>query len=540
MKKQYTAEEAYAMLASASDGNETDTASDFDPGQFSDTDSNASVTAPLADEPAAKRSHTTDPSPAADAGDGEVWVPPNQTSPVIPPFTATPGIKVDVAGFTPVQYLDLFLGEYILTMIASQTNIYAANYIAAHPTCSFSKQQNWDPTDAMELRRFWALTLCMGIIKKPSIRSYWSKDIVMSTPIFPHTMPRLRYEMLLGFLHFNDNSQCPPKEDPRYDRLYKIRPLLTHFQARFAELYTPQQNLAIDESLMKFKGRLAFKQYIPSKRSRYGVKFYKLCESESGYVHAFRIYEGKDCHLDPPGCPEYLGTSAKIVWDLMLPLLNKGYHLYLDNFYTSVPLFRLLYCFETVACGTIRSNRKGFPAQLAKTQLKKGEYSALRRQELLALKFRDKKDVRMLSTIHNESTMGIPVHGSGGVTLKPVCVRAYNKHMGGVDLADQLLQPYLIMRKCRAWYKKVAIYMMQIATHNAFLIFKKSHPGAKTFLQFQLRLISEMLTSNAPGPSAVSAKLLREIGLQKAGDAGFCCQGVAQADLPCRDVCKNP
>uniref|UniRef100_A0A8C5MX79 PiggyBac transposable element-derived protein domain-containing protein n=1 Tax=Leptobrachium leishanense TaxID=445787 RepID=A0A8C5MX79_9ANUR len=255
---------------------------------------------------------------------------------------------------------------------------------------------------------------------------------------------------------------------------------------------------------MKYKGRLGFKQYIPSKRSRYGVKVYKLCDSESGYTQAFRVYEGKDSSLDPPGCPEHMGTSGKIVWDLLFPLMNKGYHLYVDNFYTSVPLFKLLYCFDTAACGTVRKNRVGFPAQLVRTRLKRGETSALRQEELLAVKYRDKKDVYLLSTIHTERSVEVSVRGRAERIRKPVCIKAYNRHMGGVDLADQLLQPYQIMRKSRAWYKKVAIYLMQIATHNAFLLCKKANPGVTlSFLQFQLQVISGLLYQDAPAPRAV-------------------------------------
>uniref|UniRef100_A0A8C5MUU7 PiggyBac transposable element-derived protein domain-containing protein n=1 Tax=Leptobrachium leishanense TaxID=445787 RepID=A0A8C5MUU7_9ANUR len=287
-------------------------------------------------------------------------------------------------------------------------------------------------------------------------------------------------------------------------RLYKIRPLITHFAARFAEAYTPGRNICVDESLMKYNGRLGFKHYIPSKRSRYGVKVYKLCDSESGYTQAFRVYEGKDSSLDPPGCPEHMGTSGKIVWDLLFPLMNKGYHLYVDNFYTSVPLFKLLYCFDTAACGTVRKNRVGFPAQLVRTRLKRGETSALRQEELLAVKYRDKKDVYLLSTIHTERSVEVSVRGRAERIRKPVCIKAYNRHMGGVDLADQLLQPYQIMRKSRAWYKKVAIYLMQIATHNAFLLCKKANPGVTlSFLQFQLQVISGFLYQDAPAPQAV-------------------------------------
>uniref|UniRef100_A0A8C5PK49 PiggyBac transposable element-derived protein domain-containing protein n=1 Tax=Leptobrachium leishanense TaxID=445787 RepID=A0A8C5PK49_9ANUR len=403
----------------------------------------------------------------------------------------------------PPQFLQVFMGDDLLGNIVAQSNLYAHQHCAAKPDSYLARQQ-WTPLDVPEFLKFWALTMLMGIIKKPSIRSYWSSSPICSTPIYPQSMSRRRYENILRFMHFSDNSLCPPREHPQFDRLYKICPLITHFAARFPEAYTPGRNICVDESLMKYKGRLGFKQYIPSKRSRYGVKVYKLCDSKSGYTQAFRVYEGKDSSLDPPGCPEHMGTSGKIVWDLLFPLMNKGYHLYVDNFYTSVPLFKLLYCFDTAACGTVRKNRVGFPAQLVRTRLKRGETSALRQEELLAVKYRDKKDVYLLSTIHTERSVEVSVRGRAERIRKPVCIKDYNRHMGGVDLADQLLQPYQIMRKSRAWYKKVAIYLMQIATHNAFLLCKKANPGVTlSFLQFQLQVISGFLYQDAPAPQAV-------------------------------------
>jgi hypothetical protein len=40
-------------------------------------------------------------------------------------------------------------------------------------------------------------------------------------------------------------------------------------------LYIPDQNIAIDQSLTLWKGRLSFQQYIPLKSSKFGVKSYE-------------------------------------------------------------------------------------------------------------------------------------------------------------------------------------------------------------------------------------------------------------------------
>lgn len=75
----------------------------------------------------------------------------------------------------------------------------------------------------------------------------------------------------------------------------------------------------------------------------------------------------------------------------------------------------------------------------------------------MAVKFSDRKDVYMLTTIYAEGTVTVTERGSATQKEKPLCVTAYNKYMGGVDLSDQILQPYLVLGKSKTWYKKVDI-----------------------------------------------------------------------------------
>ena len=310
-------------------------------------------------------------------------------------------------------------------------------------------------------------------------------------PVFSSTMSRTRYHTIMRFLHYNDNTQCPPRNDPSHDKLFKIRPLLNFFSEKFPQLFVPDQNISVDESLVHFTGRLGIKQYIPNKRSRYGVKLYKLCDRVTGYVYAFRVYEGKDTQLQPPECPEYIGASGKIVWELVYPLLGKGYHLYVDNFYTSFPLFRNLHRMGTPACGTVRPNRKGFPQRLIMERLQKGETASLRNEEVLAIRWRDKRNVHMLSTIHNDTYVEIPKRN--GPVQKPACVHDYNLFMGGVDFNDQMLEPYLSTRKSRHWYKKVSIYLFNLAIYNTYVIYRKSTRTPLSYLYYQEEIFSSLL-----------------------------------------------
>ena len=51
--------------------------------------------------------------------------------------------------------------------------------------------------------------------------------------------------------------------------------------------------MAIDEVIVKFKGRVVFMQYITKKDKRFGIKMFKLRDS-TGYTYGMNVYLGKD------------------------------------------------------------------------------------------------------------------------------------------------------------------------------------------------------------------------------------------------------
>ena len=64
--------------------------------------------------------------------------------------------------------------------------------------------------------------------------------------------------------------------------------------------------------------------------------------------------------------------TTRIVLGLLqsADFLDKGHHVYMDNYYTSPELFSELYYRQTYACGTVRTNRKGLPETVKKAKVK--------------------------------------------------------------------------------------------------------------------------------------------------------------------------
>lgn len=106
--------------------------------------------------------------------------------------------------------------------------------------------------------------------------------------------------------------------------------------------------------MIRFKGRSSLKQYLPNKPIKRGFKVWVRAD-KFGFVCEFQIYVGK---ID--GRSEKL-LGERVVRDLSRELIFKNYHLYFDNYFTSVGLIISLKNDGIQACRTVRSNRKGLP-----------------------------------------------------------------------------------------------------------------------------------------------------------------------------------
>jgi len=165
----------------------------------------------------------------------------------------------------------------------------------------------------------------------------------------------LRYESLKRNLHFCNNETFDRNTHPN-PKLCKIWPIYEIINNKCSSLYIPERDITIDESLMLYKDRLGWVQYIPLKRARFGIKLFLLCESQSGYLFSFIIYTGKgtvitDKYNDLP-------VTSQIVVTLLDPLLDQGYCLTTDNYYTSPQLANFLVSHKTDTYRTVRKNRK--------------------------------------------------------------------------------------------------------------------------------------------------------------------------------------
>lgn len=301
------------------------------------------------------------------------------------PFTDMSGINFDaVVGCNePVDFYRLYVDDALISFIVDETNRYG-----------HQKNPNWASTTVFELKKLLALTMQMGIMKLPTLRDYWSGDTVFGgRPICAAVMPRARFESLLSNIHLADNATAD-----RTDRLYKVTEFIRKFNQRCQEVYSPGKEVCIDESLIPFRGRIIFRQYIPNKRHRYGIKAFKLC-TRGGYTYRMSIYAGKSVQ------PRTGSVADDVVMRLMGGLLDRGRVLYTDNWYTSVDLAKKLLRRKTNLVGTVRRNRRGLPKVVTETKIKRGDLVARQNQDgILVLKWRDKRDVLMLSTLHDHAT----------------------------------------------------------------------------------------------------------------------------------------
>ena len=163
---------------------------------------------------------------------------------------------------------------------------------------------------------------------------------------------------IFWLLHVScERDGMPPR---RIDKVNSfLDPLLHQFQTH--SFVCPSRKISGDETMVGHRGRFGALQYISNKPEKYGIKAFTLADSASGYMLNILVYTGADTLEETDPNYNTLPQPGRVVLHLLQPYLDKGYHVYADRYYTSIPLANALEQRLTSFTGTAERNRVNLP-----------------------------------------------------------------------------------------------------------------------------------------------------------------------------------
>ncbi|KAB0805400.1 hypothetical protein PPYR_02396 [Photinus pyralis] len=361
------------------------------------------------------------------------------------------------------------------------------NRVADH----FSRSRDAKPTDLVEIKALLGLLYLAGCLKSSrlSVEELWTTDGT-GVERFWLTMSKERFLFLLRYLRFDDKET---REQRRaIDKLAPIRNLFDIFVENCKKYYTVSEYTTIDEKLEAFRGRCGFKQYIPNKPSKYGVKIFALVDAKTMYTQNLEVYVGKQ--PDGPYC--FPNDAKSIVERIVAPISGTGRNVTCDNWFTSFPLIlKLKTDHKLTLVGTVRKNKKELPAEFVNTKARPLQSTMFGFQEettILSYVPKKGKNVILASSMHHDDKIDM----STGEKFKPEIITFYNCTKGGVDTVDKLCATYNVARNTRRWPMVIFFSLMNLAGINSQIIAKANGSSNVSVRRLYLKNLALALTED--------------------------------------------
>ncbi|XP_063222178.1 piggyBac transposable element-derived protein 4-like isoform X4 [Bacillus rossius redtenbacheri] len=388
-----------------------------------------------------------------------------------------PGVRGSARNaLTVMDALFLFFTSDMLENIVENTNERIRKVSA-----SYSDKQRVRETEITELLAVMGLLYLAGVFKsgRQNLRDLWAEDGT-GIQIFRLTMSLFRFKFLLQCLRFDDAGTR--EERAKTDKIAAIRDFFEAFVKNCINNYSLGAYVTIDEKLEAFRGRASFRQYIPSKPSKYGIKIYALVDARMYYTNNLEIYVGNQ----PEGPYKLSNSPHDVVIRMVAPISGSGRNVTTDNWFTSYPLaISLLQDHKLTLLGTIRKNKREIPPEFSETKGKpigSSLFGFCKDVTLVSHVPKKGKVVILLSTMHHDAK----IDESTGQKKKPEIITDYNLTKGGVDMVDQLSSLYDVSRNSRRWPLTVFFALMNVAGINSQIIFQsnsKSEMNRRTYLK---------------------------------------------------------
>ena len=257
---------------------------------------------------------------------------------------------------------------------------------------------------------------------------------------------------------------------------------------------------------------------MPNKPIKQGYKIYGI--ADHGYIYNW-IWSSREKGLQEIVLYPNLTKTGCLVRNLALSLPRRHLTIYMDNYFTSIPLFTELRSCQFGAVGTTRPHKE-FPKELSEiknrfaTKLSWNTLLVIVVQDTLCLAWQDNNIVLALSNIHTvhkiddfrekirkrpakTSTNGRIVRTIFGDSPTkelriPCFIDDYNQYMGGVDFANQYREAYETHKTTfRNWWP-LFYWLIDVACINAYRLYQlQTTDQPLTHLQFRIQLYCKLL-----------------------------------------------
>ncbi|KAG7470514.1 hypothetical protein MATL_G00114660 [Megalops atlanticus] len=360
----------------------------------------------------------------------------------------------------------LFLPESIEGIILDMTNLEGRRVFG----------DTWSALDQVDLQAYVGLLLLPGLYRSNNEDTEGLWDAESGRPVFRSTMSLKQFHVSSRFIRF-DNQETRPARWAN-DKLAAIRNVWDKWVERLPMMYNPGPEVTVDERLVPFRGRCPFKQYLPSKPGKYGIKIWAACDARSSYAWNLQVYTGKPAD----GRPEK-NQGMRVVLDMTAGL--QGHNITCDNFFTSYALGQELLKKKLTMVGTVRKNRPELPAALVSTrgrEILSSKFAFTSTHSLVSYVPKKNKNVILMSTVHKDAAVNTKEN------RKPHIILDHNTNKGGVDSLDKLTGTYSCKRMTTRWPVAVFHNILDVSAYNAYVVWMAINPGWNQGKNFKRRL----------------------------------------------------
>lgn len=262
--------------------------------------------------------------------------------------------------------------------------------------------------------------------------------------------------------------------------------------------------------MIPFTGVCGIKQYVRGKPNPEGLKNF-VCATPAGLVLDYEIYQGKGTLLETSDENLGVGPSAVI---RLAKSLKPGTQVFIDRFFTTIPLLEHLLTKRILCTGTIMKSRIPAAAHLTAEKILKKfprgftEQTVRNDNKINIVQWFDQKPILLASTALGEQPSDTCKRWSKKdkkyiQVSRPNIVKSYNDSMGGIDLHDRMISYYRMSARTKKWTVRTIFHLIDLAIANSWILYREDRKklgdvpkSIMQFLEFKLEIANFLLADN--------------------------------------------